>query len=324
MRESFFIKKNQEKWRSFELYLSKKNNLPASELADLYLEISDDLNFARTFFPEGKTLVYLNQLASRYHSEVYQDKKTGTKSILDFYRRDFPLMFYRYLPQLALSVFVFGLFVLMGAYSTRTEISFVRSILGDSYVNQTLANIESGDPMAVYKKMNQADMFLGITVNNIRVAITAFVAGIFLGIGTLLVLMYNGVMLGSFQYFFHEQGLLWESARTIWIHGTIEIAVIVVAGCAGLVLGNGILFPGTYSRLVSFKNGMMDGLKILLSTIPFFVLAGFLESFVTRLTQMPDALSVAIIGSSLALIGYYYIYLPIHLHQKSNHANPLP
>ena len=226
-------------------------------------------------------------------------------------------MFYKYLPQLAGSFFVFALFVLMGAYSADTDISFVRSILGDSYVNQTLANIDSGDPMAVYKEMNQMDMFLGITVNNIRVAITAFVAGIFMGIGTLLVLMYNGVMLGSFQYFFFDQGLLWESARTIWIHGTIEISVIVIAGCAGLVLGNGILFPGTYTRMHSFRIAIKDGLKILVSTVPFFVFAGFLEAFVTRLTQMPDFLSLLIIFGSLALILFYYVYLPINLYKKS-------
>src|SRR5690606_20878619 len=202
MRESFFIKKNQTKWSNFEEYLHKQTSLAPSQLSDLYMEISDDLNYARTFFPEGKVVSYLNHLASQYHREVYSDKKMGVKDVVNFYVRDFPLMFYRYLPQLGVSVLVFGLFVLMGAYSAETDTSFVRSILGDAYVNQTLSNIESGDPMAVYKKMNQVDMFLGITVNNIRVAIMAFVAGMFLGVGTLLVLMYNGVMLGSFQYFF--------------------------------------------------------------------------------------------------------------------------
>lgn len=323
MRESLFIKKNQSRWKDFEEHITKRNTLPASNLADLYLEISDDLNYARTFFPEGKTVSYLNHLASQYHREVYRDKKLGTKTILDFYSKDFPLMFYKYLPQLAVSFFVFAIFVLAGAYSADTDISFVRSILGDSYVNQTQANIDSGDPMAVYKEMSQMDMFLGITVNNIRVAVTAFVAGLFVGIGTLLVLMYNGVMLGSFQYLFYDQGLLWESARTIWIHGTIEISVIVIAGCGGLVLGNGILFPGTYTRMHSFRQSIKDGLKILLSTIPFFILAGFLESFVTRLTQMPDFLSVLIILGSLSLIVFYYVYLPINLHKKSKRcSNP--
>ena len=129
--------------------------------------------------------------------------------------------------------------------------------------------------------------------------------------------MQNGIMLGSFQYFFYEKGLLWESVRTIWIHGTIEISVIIIAGCAGLVMANGMIFPGTYTRLESFKRGVIGGLKILLSTIPFFIIAGFLEGFVTRHTEMPDWLAIFIILSSLALIIFYYVIYPHQLHKKT-------
>jgi len=124
-------------------------------------------------------------------------------------------------------------------------------------------------------------------------------------------------MLGSFQYFFYDKGLLWESARTIWIHGTIEISVIIVAGCAGLVVGKSMLFPGTYSRLKSFTMGIKDGLKIVISTIPFFIIAGFLEGFVTRITSMPDWLAILIILTSLVLILFYYVYYPLYLLKKS-------
>ena len=147
----------------------------------------------------------------------------------------------------------------------------------------------------------------------------AFSMGILAGIGTVFILMQNAIMLGSFQYFFYEQGLLWESARTIWIHGTIEISVIIIAGCAGLVVGKSILFPGTYTRLNSFTIGVKNGLKIVISTIPFFIIAGFLEGFVTRQTQMPDWLAILIIGSSLVLILFYYIFYPHILHKKQIH-----
>jgi uncharacterized membrane protein SpoIIM required for sporulation len=188
--------------------------------------------------------------------------------------------------------------------------------MGDAYVNMTLDNIEKNDPMAVYKQQGEFNMFLGITINNIKVALFAFAYGIFFGIGTLYILMRNAIMLGSFQYFFFDQGLLWESVRTIWIHGTIEISVIIVAGAAGLVMGNGILFTGTYPRLTSFKEGVRSGLKILVSTIPFFVIAGFLEGFVTRHTEMPDWLAISIITSSLALIIWYYVIYPRQVHNK--------
>ena len=126
-------------------------------------------------------------------------------------------------------------------------------------------------------------------------------------------------MLGSFQYFFYEKGLLWESVRTIWIHGTIEISVIIVAACAGLVVGRSILFPGTYTRLASFVQGVKAGLKVVISTIPFFIIAGFLEGFVTRHTEMPDWLAILIIGLSLALILYYYVFYPILLNKRKIH-----
>ena len=170
--------------------------------------------------------------------------------------------------------------------------------------------------MAVYKEMGALNMFLGITINNITVALYAFVYGLFLSLGTVFIIMRNAIMLGSFQYFFYEKGLLWESARTIWIHGTIEISVIIIAACAGLVLGNSILFPGTYTRLQSFVRGAKDGLKIMLSTVPFFIIAGSLEGFVTRHTEMPDWLAILIIGSSLFLIVYYYVLYPLQLKKK--------
>ena len=60
--------------------------------------------------------------------------------------------------------------------------------MGDAYVNMTLENISNNDPMAVYKETEEIDMFLGITINNVRVALFTFVAGLILGIGTLYVL----------------------------------------------------------------------------------------------------------------------------------------
>ena len=68
----------------------------------------------------------------------------------------------------------------------------------------------------------------------------------------------------------------------IWLHGTLEIWSIIVAGAAGLALGNGWLFPGTYSRLESFKRGAKRGVKIVVGTIPIFIMAGFIESFITQ------------------------------------------
>ncbi len=310
MREAAFVKSNKERWQLFEDVLDYKEQISPDKLSDLYIEITDDLSYAKTFYPNSNTAVYLNSIASSAHQKIYKTKKEGKNRIITFFKTEFPLMFYNHQKQLLIAFLVFAFFAIVGAYSASVDGDFVRLILGDGYVNMTLENIEKGDPMAVYKKAGELDMFIGITLNNIKVAMFAFLLGILFSVGTLFMMMQNGIMLGSFLYFFYDKDLLWESSRTIWIHGTIEISVIIIAGCAGLVLGNGLLFPKTYSRLESFKKSVKAGLKIMVSTIPFFIIAGFLEGFVTRHTEMPDWLAIFIILISLFSILYYYVYYP--------------
>ncbi|MDT0622549.1 stage II sporulation protein M [Croceitalea vernalis] len=321
MREAAFVKQNKDKWVTFENALNGQGQLEPDELSSLYIEITDHLSYAKTFYEGSNTQFYLNSLASKAHQKIYKTKRESKNRIVSFWKTEFPLMFFQHRKELLIAFLVFTFFTIVGAFSSANEGDFVRSILGDGYVNMTLENIENNDPMAVYKQQGEFNMFLGITINNIKVAVFAFAFGIFLGVGTLFIMLRNGIMLGSFQYFFYDKGLLWESVRTIWIHGTIEISVIIIAGCAGLVLANGILFPGTYSRLESFKRGVKNGLKIMVSTIPFFIIAGFLEGFVTRHTEMPDWLAILIILSSLSLIVFYYIIYPYQLNKKPLYAN---
>jgi uncharacterized membrane protein SpoIIM required for sporulation len=316
MREAAFVKQNKNKWFKFESYLRDNTNYSPDELSDLYIEITDDLSYAQTFYPNSNTTKYLNQISVKAHQKIYKTQKTSGNKIVKFYTKEFPLTFYKYRQQLLLAFLSFLFFSIIGAYSASTDQDFVRTILGDDYVNMTLENIENEDPMAVYKKAGEADMFIGITINNVRVGFLSYIFGFIFGIGALFIGMQNAVMLGSFQYFFAEKGLLWESVRTIWIHGTIEISVIIICITAGIVTGNGIMFPKTYTRLESLARSAKDGLKIVISTVPFFIVAGFLEGFVTRHTEMPDLLAIFIIGSSLLLIVYYYVLLPYKLNKK--------
>ena len=101
------------------------------------------------------------------------------------------------------------------------------------------------------------------------------------------------------------------------IHGTLELSAITVAGGAGLFMANGMLFPGTYPRLHSFKESVAGGAKIMLALVPVFVMAGFLESFVTRHYQtIPLFVNAAIIGLSLAFIVWYFVAYPYQVEKK--------
>jgi uncharacterized membrane protein SpoIIM required for sporulation len=131
--------------------------------------------------------------------------------------------------------------------------------------------------------------------------------------------MQNGVMLGTFQTFLAEQGFLLDAFATIWIHGTYEIFAITVAGGAGIVIGNSIVFPKSFSRIESFRRGALRGSKMVTGLIPVFILAGFLEGFVTRYTHAPYFVRFTIIILSLISIIYYFYLYPILLIKKQNY-----
>jgi uncharacterized membrane protein SpoIIM required for sporulation len=316
MTEVAFLKKRRDAWTRYEKDLASPKTASPDTLAELFIELTEDLSYARTFFPKSKTTQYLNQLAAKTRELIYRTRKEKSSRFVTFWTTELPLVFYDSRREFLYSFVFFSLAVLLGVMSSAGDDTFVRIILGDHYVNMTLENIKKGDPMAVYKKMNPTDMFLGITLNNVYVSFLAFVLGVFFSFGTVYMLFQNGVMLGSFQYFFYKQHVLWESVRTIWIHGTLEISAIILAGGAGLIIGNSFLFPDTFSRSQSFLSGAKRGLKIAIGLVPFFIVAAFFEGFVTRHTEMPDALALIIIGGSLGFVIWYVILYPRWLRRK--------
>lgn len=321
MREVAFIKQNKEKWLNFEKAIFGKTLKNPDELASLYIQLVNDLSYAQTYYPKSKTILYLNNLAAKAFQKIYKTKREDTNRFVYFWKTEVPLIVYEYRRYVLYAFIIFISFVSIGALSAAYDDSFVRLILGDGYVNETLENIEAGDPVAVYKSGSNWGSFIGITLNNLYVGIRAFIYGVFGGLGTGLVMLYNGIMVGAFQYFFYQEGVLWESVRGIWIHGSMEIFAIVIESAAGLILGASILFPKTYSRMRSFKMGVKNGVKILISTFPFTIAAGFLEGYVTRYSNtMPNWLSVSIILITLSLISYYYLIYPFLLNKKIKKA----
>jgi len=321
MREISFIKKNKSKWLELEQSLNQKQSQNPDELADAYVQLINDLSYSQTYYPKSKTTEYLNFLVTQIYRKIYKTKRLEKNRLKSFFWEEIPSLVYQYRKQMIFAFALFFFFVALGAISAAYDDRFVRIILGDEYVNMTLENIKNGDPMAVYKKQGELNMFIGITINNIGVAMKSYVFGLSAGVLTFFMSMQNGIMLGSFQYFFYENGVFEQSLRGIWLHGAMEIFSIVIATMAGFILAGSILFPGTYSRFQSFVTGARQSLKILISTMPFFVVAGFIEGFVTRLSNtMPLWMNVFIIVITLALISFYYLVLPFIYHKKQIYA----
>jgi uncharacterized membrane protein SpoIIM required for sporulation len=317
MREVAFIKQNKQKWLDFEQAIFGKTKKNPDEMASLYIHLVNDLSYAQTYYPKSKTVVYLNYLASQIYQKIYKTKREEQNRLVYFFSTEVPLLVYEYRRYLIYAFILFFASVAIGVVSAKYDEDFVRLILGDGYVNMTLENIEKGNPVAVYKSGSNWGGFIAITLNNLFVGLRCFIYGIFGGVGTFLVLIQNCIMLGSFQYFFYQQGVFWESVSGIWIHGSMEIFAIVIESACGFILGASILFPRTFSRMNSFKTGFKNSLKIFLSTIPFTIAAGFLEGFITRYAiEMPNWLNVFIILGTLSLISFYYLIFPTLVHKK--------
>lgn len=319
MREAAFVKQNVKKWEQFEELLQGTSTDP-DKLSDLFIQVTDDLAFANTQYPDSRTYAYLNGLASKIHAQIYKNKNEDRKRFVYFWKTEVPLVVRKSHTKLLYAFIIFAVSVIIGIVSQNMETDFVRIILGDNYVNMTLENIEKGDVLAVYGRGGQMDTFFAITFNNVRVSFLAFAAGLLVSVGTGYLLFQNGVMVGCFFTFLGQQGYLNEAFKVVMLHGTLELSAIVLAGGAGFVMGNSILFPGTYSRMASFKRGAIEGLKIVMGLMPVFILAGFIEGFFTRYTDMPIAISLFVITGSAAFIIYYYILYPIKVanaHKKS-------
>lgn len=317
MREVLFIKQNKEKWLNFEQSLNEKGERNPDELANSYIQLLNDLSYSQTYYPKSKTTDYLNFLVSQIYRKIYKTRRMKRNRLMEFFRMEVPFIAYQYRNQILFAFVLFFFFSILGAISAKYDQTFVRLILGDSYVDMTLENIKNGDPMAVYKSHGNVESFIGITANNIFVALKAFLYGITAGALTLYIALNNGIMLGSFQYFFYEHGVLGESIRAIWLHGAMEIFSIVIATAAGFILASSILFPKTFSRKNSFKVGVQDSAKLFVSLVPFFIAAGFIEGFFTRYSNtMPLWLNILIILGTLAFISFYFLVYPVIVHRK--------
>lgn len=320
MKEKDFVNRNSAKWTHVQNMVSKR--LPASgeDLAEAYLDLTSDLAYAQTHYPGTSTAKKLNELAFILHNHIYQKEPTRWSRLLTIWTQELPTVMYECRKSLLFSFVVFMLFTMVGVFSQMQDPEYARAVMGDSYVEMTLENIRDGRPTHVYASSPKIDSFLLITFNNLMVDLRTFISGIFTSIATIYILFYNAIMLGSFQTFFFQHGVGWESVLAIWQHGALEIPACIISGAAGITLGHGWLFPKTYSRFEAFKRSAKQGMKIMLAIIPITIMAGFIESFITRHTEIPDSIRIAAIVLEFSFIILYFVIYPRRFRKEDGHV----
>jgi uncharacterized membrane protein SpoIIM required for sporulation len=189
-------------------------------------------------------------------------------------------------------------------------------VLPEEYVDKTEENIANGNPLGVYAYGNSILSFLGIMINNIKVAFMYFVQGLSFGILTMTSLGKEAIRLGAFEHMFFSKGYGLQSVMGVLIHGLLELTAIIIASGAGIVLGKSFLFPGTISRIDSLKQGAKEGIKIVVGLMPVFIIAAFFEAFVTPFYKMPMLLNGFILIVFLIFIVWYFVIYPIRLQKR--------
>jgi uncharacterized membrane protein SpoIIM required for sporulation len=312
LREALFIKKNRDRW----LKNQHTPSADADEMAKDFIQLVDDLAYAKTFYPSGKVTRYINSQASKIYLNIYKNRKEESNRLLTFWKYDLPLTIRRHHKAVLFSFILFTTFFSIGFFVALRDENMPRNFFGDWYVDHTRDNIEKGNPFSIYEHGNPFLSWLGIMINNISVSLRMFVSGIFCGIPSMYQLAREAARLGVFDQMFASKGLGIQFWLVVFVHGTLEITAIIIAGAAGLVLGKSFLFPGTLKRMEAFKRGAKDGVKIMIGLMPVFAIAAFFEGFFTRLYNDLSILTTIIVSLSVLFIIWYFIIYPIRLGRK--------
>jgi uncharacterized membrane protein SpoIIM required for sporulation len=317
LREALFIKKNKDRWNT----ISQSPSEDTDQMAAEFVQLTDDLGYSRTFYPHSKVTRFLNEEASKRYLNIYRNRREDRNRIVTFFKYDLPLTVGKHQGVLLTCFSLFILFFFVGFYSSVKDEHFVREMMGDAYVNMTEQNIEKGNPFGIYQEGNSFLMWLGIMINNISVSFRYFAEGLLFPFFTVPEMIRDGVMTGSFDYLFYSKGLGSLFFLTVMIHGTLELSALVVSAAAGIVMGKSWLFPGTFTRLDAFKQGVKDGIKMITGLVPVFMTSAFFEGFVTRHYRMPVWISGFILAASLFFVVGYFVVYPLLLKREVRKNN---
>jgi len=298
MQESRFIEKNEDSWKALEKFnrrfvksggINNVNEQDVREFARLFRLASYHMAYAKTHFPGGLALPYLNRVVGVAHNYFYVRERGSLSDIKTYFTHTFPQAVrntWRYWG-MAMAFFVFGMFF-AGFY-----------VAGDTSRLQDIMPGMSAENFADGLLVDYSDEFDGLhwdeafmtaffMTNNTAVAFNAFVFGLTAGLGTIFILVYNGLIVGALYGFLHQGGadlLLFYSL--ILPHGVIELAAIFLSGGAGLMLGKGMLVPGKYTRKHSLILHAKKAVVLIPGMAVMMVIAAFIEGFFTPLNISP-------------------------------------
>jgi uncharacterized membrane protein SpoIIM required for sporulation len=318
-----WIEKRKQYWEHLEQLLDQTQrrgirSLDRGELRELgllYRQAASDLAVLRADTSSVHFARYLNQLLARAHNTIYSGKKTSAVSILHFFRDTYPEVFRRNLPYclLALALFLVGAFA--GSVLTLQNPDFQLKVLGPQMV-ETIRRREMWTHSIVAIKPVASS---AIMTNNLGVAFTTFAAGITAGLGTIYMVVFNGVMIGVIGMACHLSGMSLQLWSFVAPHGVLELPAIFIAAGGGLRLASGLLFPGVLPRKESLARAGREAVQLLLGCVPVLFVAGIIEAFVSP-TELAIPMKFLFAAAMFTLLVFYLLGFRIGAPLKAGSA----
>ncbi len=289
MTPTEFIAKKQETWNELEALLNHSRRASANQLnrlGYLYRRVTSDLAVARRDFPQDRCVPYLNALASRAHAAVYQTSPFKRGTLRQFLLFGFPKVFRENLSFIGASFLMFVLSFAAAYWIALSTPELGEKIVPDRFVSH-IKKLEDGawnDTSA--ENRNLFASF--VMTNNIRVAFFAFAGGIIFMVGTVYILVLNGIVLGAVAGLCHANGVALALWSFVSPHGYIELTTIFIAGGAGLKLGYALIAPSFFRRKRTLTDAARTAIQLLGGCVALLVVAGIIEGFVSPSSLLPS------------------------------------
>lgn len=281
-------------------------------LGRLYRSVSADLSRARALNLGADILIYLNNLVVKGHNQVYQSKKNRWRDFFNFFYSTFPQLVrdnisYILVATLLCVLPAFAAYDLVGK-----DINFghLEVVSGHPMVSDQMWELIEHRQMWTDEVQHASPIFASlISTNNIRVCIISFALGITGALGTILILFYNGLSVGTICGVCNHYGMLPNILQFMVAHGSLELPAIFISGGAGLLLGRSMLFPGVLNRADSIKVSARPALGLFLGCIPLLLIAGSIESFISPRTDLTGDTKI-VVGAAAFVVLLLYLFLP--------------
>ena len=305
-----FVARGEPEWAALERSLQRaRGGLTALDLdeverlAALHRRAMSDFSYARTHYAGTPVVPRLRQLAFDGHRLLAARREPALRRMARFFLVGFRERF-----QAARRHLLVALAVFVGA----TALGFIVATLQPSFINlffgaDAIDGIRRGEIWtdSVGSVVPPAVLSSKIFTNNITVALVTWAGGALAGIFTLFALLQNGMMFGGVLAACWRYELLDRLFAFIAAHGPLELFLIVVAGAAGLMLAEGAVSPGNRPRSESFSEAARDSALLMVGTIPWFVLLGLVEGYISPVMTLPTSLKAAV---GAILIGVFLTY----------------